>query len=312
MLKSVLAVLLSVAAGTTVAQGNYFYGLNYGVDSNACPSYEDIKADFAKIKPYTNRVRTYAASVCNQGALALRAANELDMNIYLGLWLNNQQSVFNDELNALKAILNSGESLAKVDAVIAGSEVLYRNELDADTLTNYISQIGQALKPKGVAVTYSDVYYKLPPQVVQQLDFVMMYVYIIKRVRSYGIDTLPFLYRNAFSYWEGVPVAQGSATLFQHYDQVVSIAQGKTVRISETGWPAGGSNFGSSIASPANQALYLKNVLCESRRRNIDLIYFAAADEPYDGCTDCNWGVLDVNFNLKTTLPVSLLENPCA
>lgn len=104
---------------------------------------------------------------------------------------------------------------------------------------------------------------------------------------------------------------QGSAKLFEHYDHVVGIAQGKTVRISETGWPAGGSNLGASIASPENQALYLKEVLCESRRRNVDVIYFAAADEPYDACVGCNWGVLDSTFNEKPTIPTSLLENPC-
>jgi glucan 1,3-beta-glucosidase len=120
-----------------------------------------------------------------------------------------------------------------------------------------------------------------------------------------------YVIRNAFSYWEGVPVEQGAAKLFEHYDYVVSIAQGKLVRISETGWPAGGANFGVSIVSPENQALYLKNVLCESRRRNIDLIYFAAADEPYK-CADCRWGVLDNNYSLKSTLPISLLQNPCA
>lgn len=178
MLKSALAVLLSIAAGTTLAQqqGNYFYGLNYGINANACPSYETIKSELEKIKPYTNRVRTYAASVCNQGALALRAANELDMNIYLGLWLNDQQGVFENELNAIKDIVNSGESLDKVDGVIAGSEVLYRNETDPNTLANYVDQISQVLKPKGVPVTYADVYYKIPANVVEKLDFVMMYV----------------------------------------------------------------------------------------------------------------------------------------
>jgi glucan 1,3-beta-glucosidase len=179
MLKSLLAILLTAAVGSTVAQGNYFYGLNYGIDTNACPTLEQYKAHFSKIKQYTNRVRIYSLSVCNQGALALRAANELGMNIYLGMWLNDQQGVFEAELNALKAIVNSGELSSNVDAVIAGSEVLYRNETTPDVLANYISQISAVIKPKGIPVTYSDVYYRIPPQVVEKLDFVMMYVSLI-------------------------------------------------------------------------------------------------------------------------------------
>lgn len=96
-----------------------------------------------------------------------------------------------------------------------------------------------------------------------------------------------------------------------HYDSVVQKANGKPVRISETGWPSSGGNFGASVASPANQKLYLSDVLCVTRQRNINMIYFSARDEPYKAGVEAYWGVMYSNFTLKTDLPATLLANPC-
>jgi glucan 1,3-beta-glucosidase len=117
--------------------------------------------------------------------------------------------------------------------------------------------------------------------------------------------------RNAFPYWQGVAVEQGADSLMKSYDIVVSKAQGKTVRISETGWPSAGDNYGASVPSPENQKLYLQNVLCVTRQRGIDLMYFSAIDEPYKGGVEAYWGIMDSNRQLKPTLSTSLFANPC-
>ncbi|CAO3652897.1 unnamed protein product [Mucor fragilis] len=290
MLKFLILILLSILS--TAAAQNYFYGLNYGINQNACPSYETIKAEFAQIKKYTNRVRTFSLSVCNEGALALRAANELGMNIYLGMWIDRPDT-FDAEMAALKAILanTQQESLDKVDAIIVGSEVLYRKDTDENSLANYIGTVRDLIQPKGIPVTTADVYYEFPPVVVEKLDFLLM---------------------NAFPYWEGVTADQGVSTLMAHYDSVVQQkANGKPVRIGETGWPSAGGNFGASVASSANQKLYLSNVLCVTRQRNIDMLYFSARDEPYKAGVEAYWGVMYSNFTLKSNLPATLLANPC-
>lgn len=176
-------LLLLLTVGTTAitaaitpnapTTGDYFYGLNYGINQNACPSYEQIKGDFQTIKQYTNRVRTFSLSVCNQGQLALQAANELGMNIYLGMWIDTQ-ATFDAEMAALTSLIGSGQSFSKVDAVIVGSEVLYRKDTDEQSFANYIQKVGQMVRPKGIKVTSADVYYEFPPVVVAQLDFLMM------------------------------------------------------------------------------------------------------------------------------------------
>ncbi|KAG2200354.1 hypothetical protein INT47_002268 [Mucor saturninus] len=291
MLKK-LVLLLTVGISTLVTAatpGTYFYGLNYGINSNACPSYEQIKGDFEKIQLYTNRVRTFSMSVCNQGALALQAANELGMNIYLGMWIDTP-ATFEAEMAALTNVMQSGASFDKVDAIIVGSEVLYRKDTDENTLADYIKKVGQLVRPKGIQVTTADVYYEFPPVVVAELDFLMM---------------------NAFPYWEGVTVENGATTLIEHFNSaVLGKSLGKPVRISETGWPSSGPNFGASIASPENEKLYLSNALCLTRKNNIDMIYFSAFDEPYKAGVEAHWGIMNPDGTLKTDLSTSLFANP--
>ncbi|CAO3638164.1 unnamed protein product [Mucor hiemalis] len=296
MLKSLLLIAAAsisstfAAIGNSSEPGNYFYGLNYGVNQNACPPYEEIRNDFAIIKKYTNRVRTFSMSTCNLGALALKAANELGMNIYLGMWIDTP-TTFQNEMAALTSLIQSGSSFSKVDAIIVGSEVLYRKDTDENSLADYIKKVGALARPKGIKITTADVYYEFPPVVVAQLDFLMM---------------------NAFPYWESVTVEQGAVTLIDHYNSVViGKAMGKPVRISETGWPSDGENFGVSVASQANQKLYLSNVLCQTRQKNIDMIYFEAFDEPYKGGVESHWGIMSANKTLKSYLSTSLTNPTC-
>lgn len=97
-----------------------------------------------------------------------------------------------------------------------------------------------------------------------------------------------------------------------HYQSVVATkANGKPVKISETGWPSGGSNFGASIASPQNQALFLSNVLCQTRKNNIDLIWFSAIDEPYKAGVEAYWGLMYQNYTLKPDLQKSISNPTC-
>ncbi|KAI9021410.1 glycoside hydrolase superfamily [Phycomyces nitens] len=283
-----ICILLASLLLATLAKAEYFYGLNYGINQASCPTLEDVKKDLTALKPYTNRIRIFSLSVCNQAELALQATQELGMQLYLGMWVDRPDT-FDNEMNALNNIA-SKYGFKNVDAIIVGSEVLYRNDTDAASLANYIKKVKDIVGPKGVNVTTADVYYKLPPNVIQELDFVMM---------------------NAFPYWEGVSVQDGASTLMNHYDHVVSISQGKPVRISETGWPSAGDKFGDAVPSPENEKTYLAAVLCEAKKRNIDIIWFSAKDEPYRSGVERYWGVLNSDNTLKSNIPLSTLQNPC-
>ncbi|KAI9263069.1 glycoside hydrolase superfamily [Sporodiniella umbellata] len=261
-----------------ISAAEVFYGLNYGINTQACPTLEQVKADFVKIQQYTGRVRIFSLGPCHLGQLAVEAVNALDMRLYLGMWIDRPDT-FAAEMQAMRDILASGQTLANVDGLIVGSEVLYRNDTDANTLAGYLAKVRTLVSP--LPITNADVYYEFPPVVVDQLDFLMM---------------------NAFPYWEGVTADQGALTLMDHYRTVVAKAQGKPVRISETGWPSAGGHFGASVASPENQKLYLAQVLCQTRQHTIDLLWFSAFDEPYKPGVEQHWGIMNSDRTLKTSL----------
>lgn len=162
-------VPLLAAAGVSA---NAFYGLNYGVNINACPTLETISSDFQAISQYTNIVRIYSVKDCNLGELALQASQANNLQLYLGMWVDKTHS-FDKEFSALKRIASSN-SFYNVEAVIVGSEVMYRNDMPSNELVKRIKKVKKLVKPLGPKVTTSEVYYKFSPDVIDAIDFVMM------------------------------------------------------------------------------------------------------------------------------------------
>ncbi|KAI9266774.1 glycoside hydrolase superfamily [Phascolomyces articulosus] len=259
-----------------VAGADVFYGLNYGIEKDHCPTLETMKKDFAAIKKYTNRVRTFSLHICNQADMALEAAQALGMQLYLGMWLDRQDT-FDLEIQALKQVL-AKHDFSNVDAIIAGSEVLYRKDADENTLANWVKEVKQLVQPKGVKVTNAETFNRLSQKVMSELDFVSM---------------------NAFPYWEGVAINEATQTLASHYELVKGLAGGKSVMITETGWPSGGDNFGPAVPSIENQNKYIGQVLCWSRKNNVNLLYFSAFEEAYKPGVEGHFGVMDSNGNVK-------------
>lgn len=85
-MRLLLVALVSALMAVSV-RAQTFYGLNYGIDSNNCPSVESMTSDFNKIKKYTNRVRTFSLSVCNQGKFDTTAFNRMS---FCSQWLSSR------------------------------------------------------------------------------------------------------------------------------------------------------------------------------------------------------------------------------
>lgn len=155
-----------------LAASNLFYGLNYGINKEACPTLETVKNDFRVLSKYTNTVRVYTLKDCNLGELALKAAQANRMKVYLGMWVDQTDS-FDREYDALKKLVASN-SLYNVEGIIVGSEVMYRGDIPPETLVQHIKAVKSLTSSKHVPVTTSDVYYKFDPNVVDAVDFLMM------------------------------------------------------------------------------------------------------------------------------------------
>ncbi|OZJ06259.1 hypothetical protein BZG36_00798 [Bifiguratus adelaidae] len=258
-----LALLLAACASATLPNHNTaLYGFAYGIDPTHCPSLQEVEGNLAKVKPFVN---------VSQG-----------LQLMLGLWVNNNPSVFAAQKQALVHLVSTS-NVDNVIGVSVGSESLYRGEVDSNTLAGYITETKQALASAGksIPVSTADVYYKFEAPVIQAVDYLMM---------------------NAFPYWEGVAISSAADTLFNHINYVKSIAQGKEVVVSETGWPSAGPNFQSAQSGVAQQAQYLSQVSCRAQQTGTKIFWFEANDEPWKGANtvESHWGLWDVNGQWRT------------
>jgi glucan 1,3-beta-glucosidase len=109
------------------------------------------------------------------GDLVLQATQSLGLRIHLGIWVSADVNTFQAEQAKLIELAHA-YSFNNVDGVIVGSETQYRGDVSPETLADMISQVKQSLAAAGVnvPVATADVYYKLDPVIVAQVDFVMM------------------------------------------------------------------------------------------------------------------------------------------
>lgn len=56
---------------------------------------------------------------------------------------------------------------------------------------------------------------------------------------------------------------------------------------------------------------YVRNVLCEARKRGTDVLYFSAKDETYKSGVEASFGIMDGNYKLKAPITMQDLNQPC-
>ncbi len=260
------------------------YGLNFGPytkegqDPNhgTAVSAEQITELLTIIAPYTKWVRTFG---CTSGLENVgRVAHELHLQAAVGAWLGRDMHANAVQIASLIIIAQEGHA----DLLVVGSEVLLRGNLTEAQLIEYINEVKNALP--GIQVTYADVYSVLleHPAVIAAVDLIFV---------------------NYYPYWEGIDIEKAISNLNYWHQSIVTIAGGKTVIVSETGWPSEGNTIGSAVPSPENASFYFLNFVSWAKEKDVSYFYFEAFDEPwkadYEGTQGAHWGIWDKNGNLK-------------
>ena len=260
------------------------FGLNFSPytkegqnpDSGTIVSEAQITELLNTVKPYTEWVRSFG---CTNGLEVVgRLSHELGLQAAIGAWIGRDLAANEREILSLINIGTTGQA----DMLIVGSEVLLRGDQSETQLIEYINRVKAAVP--GIPVATADVYGELlaHPAVVAAGDVV-----------------LP----NYYPYWEGVDVAYAVATLNVHHNQILTIAGGKPVIVSESGWPSSGNQIGDAVPSPENAAYYFLNFESWAKAENVQSFYFEAFDEPWkaanEGPQGAHWGVWDKDGVLK-------------
>ncbi|KAJ1837173.1 glycoside hydrolase 3 protein, partial [Coemansia sp. RSA 486] len=98
------STLSTVAVLASVASAAMFNGLSYNpkqLTTGECPTVNTVKDDLKVLSAYTNQVRIYSVNDCNQGEPVLRAMENTDWKVQLGLWVSDVEEVFEKDRDEL-------------------------------------------------------------------------------------------------------------------------------------------------------------------------------------------------------------------
>ena len=163
-----------------------------------------------------------------------------------------------------------------------GNEVLFRNDISADLLYDYIGQIKKVAG--NIPTGYVDVYYE-----------------VIKHPKLSEISDILMI--NCYPYWEGADIQFASLYIQEMYHKVAQISGGKKIVITETGWPSKGQTVKDAVPSNENVMRYFAEISEWGSSKNVEIFYFSSFDESwkihFEGWAGTAWGLWDKNENFK-------------
>lgn len=265
--------LLDHAFAQTLTQGVHGLCFSPYLDGQAPGSQvneEQIRLRMQIMAPHAGWVRSFSCTGGNE--LIPKVAHELGLKTLVGAWLGTDAEINKREIEGVIAVARAGHA----DIVAVGNEVLLREDLSEDDLLAFIERVKTALP--GVQVGYVDAYYLFEkhPRVTAACDVLLT---------------------NCYPFWEGCPLAQSLDYMQTMVRRVQAVAGGKSVIISETGWPDLGSAFHGSIPSRAGAMRYFVDTVNWAQQNDVPIFYFAAFDEAWkvgaEGDVGAYWGLWD-------------------
>jgi len=237
---------------------------------------EQIVKRLDVIKGHTQWIRTFSCT--NGHELIPQLAKEMGFKTLVGAWISSDIENNEKELASLKTLLSQGV----VDMASVGNEVLFRNDISADVLYDYIGQIKKVAG--NIPTGYVDVYYEVirHPKLSEISDILMI---------------------NCYPYWEGADIQFASLYIQEMYHKVAQISGGKKIVITETGWPSKGQTVKDAVPSNENVMRYFAEISEWGSSKNVEIFYFSSFDESwkihFEGWAGTAWGLWDKNENFK-------------
>ena len=252
------------------------------------PTREEIEEDLALLAGKTHAVRTYRM----EGAFAEipAMARKYGINVALGAWID--KDLKQNEAEIMRLIEYADRYRRNVVRVLVGNEVLLRENLTVEKLISYIRRVrAQVGMPVSTAEPWH-VWLK-HPDLVKEVDYI-------------GVHMLP--------YWEGVNIRDAVDFVIDRINDLKAKYPDKPIVIAEVGWPSNGRTRRGSVASEANEAVFLRRFL--QRAEQEDYVYYVmeAFDQPWktriESGVGAYWGVFDTHRKPKFEFSKPIVEIP--
>lgn len=211
---------------------------------------------------------------------------------WIGAWLGPDPVANEAQIRELAQVAQAGH----VDVAVIGSEVLLRGDLTVEQLRSCLA-LARELLPESVPVTTAEVYHVLlaNPEVAQDCDM---------------------LFVNYYPFWEGESVDAAVTKLAEWHTEVLAFADGKSVVISETGWPSAGDPHEEAEPSPVNAARFFDEFTRWAAATDVRYFYFSCFDESWksghEGNVGSHWGYRDAHGAPKQWMAQHLADRAAA
>ena len=242
-------------------------------------SSNQIKRRLDIIAPHTKWIRSFSCTEGNE--LIPEIAHQKGLKTVVGAWISNDKVRNEKEIQTLIRLAKAG----LVDIAAVGNEVLHRNEISEEELIDYIKRVKEALPT--IPVSYVDAYYQFldKPNLISNCDVLLL---------------------NFYPFWEGAHNDYAISYLQNMLEVTQSVAKGKKIIISETGWPSKGESVDEAVPSEVNAMKYFVVSQEWAKINNIELFHFSSFDESWkvkqEGTVGTAWGIWDKNEKLKFEL----------
>jgi exo-beta-1,3-glucanase (GH17 family) len=216
-------------------------------NDGACKDYDTVSSDINYIHSKgINNLRIYGSD-CNVFETVLPVVKSLGMKVNQGFWFNYGESA--DSIDSgVQAFISYGlqNGWDMIDFVTVGNEAINDKVLTVSELSNKIASVKSQLKAAGYngRVTTSE-----PP------------ISFIRNPELCTNSEIDFVGINPHSYFDqDVDASQSGSFVSQQKSQVEGVCGGKSVFITETGYPSKGKTNGKNVPTPDNQKIALQSI----------------------------------------------------
>ena len=197
-------------------------------------------------------------------------AKQMNLNTMVGVYISNDISKNNEQLQGLRNILQTGQ----VDLLVVGNECnnpVLETYVSPKIISDYIDSVRNIVQDEGLII----------PIGTADIGNTAYLQTILQKIDFRGVNLYPGTH-------DATPTNQMFDQLKTSWNSELSNTPTMMVCLTETGTPHSGNSYytadgGYQTPSETKAVAYLENVIAWARKETIPCFYFEAYDEPTKG-----------------------------
>ena len=251
------------------------------------PTEQEIEEDLQLLSDKAYAIRTYSLDDVFEKIPEMAA--KYNLNVALGGWIDKNLDKNEIEIQRLIRTANKNRNVVRV---IVGNEAVLRGDVTVDQMISYLDRVRREVKK--------------PVSTAEPWHVWVKYTELADHVDYLAVHMLP--------YWEGIDMDVAVEYVVQNINALKLLFPNKPIVITEVGWPSNGRTRRAAVASPSNEAMFLRRFLKRAEEEKYIYYVMEAFDQPWkqetEGAVGAYWGVYDVNRRPKFSFTEPIVAIP--